>query len=215
MELTLINKPEITDIAREAFEFIPRAGRTAISGGSTFQKIFPLWAEMWDLEIKTEFFPVDERIVPVTHVQSNWGMACNLLFYAVNDTVSKDNFAASPEVYADILKRKFQGKFPVFDAIFLGVGRDGHTASLFPGGDYLNDQSSPVLETESPVPPKPRVTLGPGVLSAAKKLIVIVTGTEKKVVLKRVLDGDETLPVVQILKRRKHSVLLVQELPRI
>jgi 6-phosphogluconolactonase len=89
---------------------------------------------------------------------------------------------------------------PKFDLVFLGVGGDGHTASLFPGTPHLDDYASWVLQTQSPIPPKERITLGMGVICHAREVVIIVMGQDKRDVVQKMLEGDEALPIVKVLK---------------
>jgi len=184
--------------------------RIGLSGGGTYAKLFPLWAYELKLEV-LEFFPVDERQVPIDSQDSNWGMAKRYLFDPMQDTRSVKNFASSALNYQALLKNKIAPGIPIFDTIYLGMGEDGHTASLFPGGGYLNDRVSSVLETESPQPPLKRITLGPGVIQAASSVILIINGNSKRDILKKFINGDPNLPAVQVLEPRKDFHLVVDK----
>jgi len=100
---------------------------------------------------------------------------------------------------------------PVFDVIFLGVGDDGHTASLFPGQPYLDDLTSVVLGTTSPKPPFKRITLGMAPLIAAKRLLVIVAGAEKRNIVARIFGKDQSIPIVNVLSQRKDSTVFMEK----
>jgi 6-phosphogluconolactonase len=95
----------------------------------------------------------------------------------------------------------------VFDTIFLGVGDDGHTASLFPGSPALSDTTSLVLHTRSPKPPHDRITLGLRPLLCARHLVVIVAGQTKAPIMERIRRGDDSLPIVTVLAGRHESEL--------
>ena len=88
------------------------------------------------------------------------------------------------------------------------MGDDGHTASLFPGGRELSDTTSLALETVSPKAPHARVTLGLGALRAARDLCVVVTGQAKGTTLRRVLDGDASLPLAMVLQDRDSTLFV-------
>jgi 6-phosphogluconolactonase len=88
---------------------------------------------------------------------------------------------------------------PRFDLVFLGLGPDGHTASLFPGHSSLEETQRLVLRVEdSPKPPSSRVTFTLPLLNAARHLALLVTGKDKARALARVLSGDETLPAARL-----------------
>jgi 6-phosphogluconolactonase len=87
------------------------------------------------------------------------------------------------------------GERPVFDLVLLGMGPDGHTASLFPGHVEAHAKAAPVIGVrDSPKPPPERITLTLPVLHRARFTLLLVTGAEKADALARVRAGDEELP---------------------
>ena len=155
-------------------------------------------------------------MVPFDSPESNWGMVQRRLLEPLDWPQSKRCFLKNmdedaAEGYDKLLRSNFHGPMPQFDLIFLGVGADGHTASLFPGGRYLDNNRSWVLQTESPVPPKDRITLGMGVICAARQVVIVVTGEEKRPVVQQMLKGDETLPIVRVLKHPVKKVLFLDQ----
>jgi len=101
------------------------------------------------------------------------------------------------EEYESQLIRSFASKdsarFPVFDVIMLGMGPDGHTASLFPGHALLGETAGWVAPIEdSPKPPPRRITLTLPVINHAARVVFVATGAAKQDVLKTVLDEPET-----------------------
>ncbi|MGD2126036.1 MAG: 6-phosphogluconolactonase, partial [Desulfobacteraceae bacterium] len=91
------------------------------------------------------------------------------------------------------------GKIPVFDLIFLGIGKDGHTASLFPGHGALNEQERLVVTVKGGDPDVNRLTMTFPVLNRARQLVFLVSGKEKAEVVKAVLHSRETgLPAERI-----------------
>ncbi|MBD3346379.1 MAG: hypothetical protein GF401_15105 [Chitinivibrionales bacterium] len=185
-------------------------GTCGLSGGNTFTRLFPHWLRQPADYRNTAFFPVDERMVPFDDPQSNWGTAYRNFLAPAGRESDKEHFPKSGEHYREILKNHFHTNFPVFDTLFLGVGDDGHTASLFPRGDYLDDTHSVVLETQSPKPPAGRITLAPRVITDAAIVITIITGPNKKPVTRRIIQKDTALPIIALLSRRKESLLFVQ-----
>jgi len=117
----------------------------------------------------------------------------------------------SAQEYEKLLRSVFATKMPQFDLIFLGVGPDGHTASLFPGDRCLDDKDSWVLQTQSPIPPKDRITLGMGVIYVALQVIIIITGKEKSPVVQRMMLGDEALPIVRVLRHPVRKFLFLDQ----
>jgi 6-phosphogluconolactonase len=186
-------------------------GFVALSGGSTYSRLFPFWAALKPDCSQASFFPVDERSVPFNDPQSNWGTAYKIFLAPNNKEADASNFAQSAAQYYSILKSAFKTNFPVFDVIFLGVGNDGHTASLFPGQPDLDDTTSVVLETISPKPPFSRVTLGMGPIISAKKVIAILSGKDKLAIVKKIFEMDIDLPILKVLSQRKSSTMFIEE----
>lgn len=187
-----------------------REGRIALSGGSTYGQLFPIWAELNPDCRDASFFPVDERIVPIDDPQSNWGVAVNKFLNPVGKSEDAANFAASPQQYGELLEQRFGNSPIVFDRIFLGVGGDGHVASLFPGGEYWEGDNPPVIGTTSPIAPFPRISLSPQVLETATKLVVILHGESKRWAMEQLNLGNESLPITKILNRRDSSTLYIE-----
>ena len=139
----------------------------------------------------------DERWVPQDHPDSNAGMLRQTLLAeppgsrACFHPVPTDQAtpAASAEAYAALLSQLCSGEPPVFDLMLLGLGDDGHTASLFPGtaAPAVRDRNVTIGEGKG----LPRVTLTAPVLSAARQVIVLVSGSGKRQALARLLDPDE------------------------
>jgi 6-phosphogluconolactonase len=170
-----------------------------LPGGTTPAHCIQLLAEKplpWGI---IHWYPGDERCYPVGHDERNDTMIINKLF-AHNSSV-KENFHPIPaelgpeqgaERYASLID-----SVGVFDIVALGMGEDGHTASLFPGNKALEDTRSVVPVYNSPKPPDERVSIGLSALQQANNRIVIVTGKGKRDILKKALT-EKTLPVSQI-----------------
>lgn len=188
------------------------SGKVALSGGSTFASLFKSWGEM-NLDLKdSEFFPVDERIVPFEDDASNWGFAYKNFLTKCDHKRDKQNFPSSLDYYQTRLAEAFNtNEIPKFDTIMLGVGDDGHTASLFPSGNYFNDTKSIVLETISPKAPTERITLAPATILNCSKLITIISGKGKKEIYKRIIQKDQSLPIVSILSSRENSIIYLDK----
>lgn len=113
------------------------------------------------------------------------------------DTALLDDMDELADEYESQLIRSFASKdsarFPVFDVIMLGMGPDGHTASLFPGHALLSETAGWVAPIEdSPKPPPRRITLTLPVINHAARVVFVATGAAKQDVLKTVLDEPET-----------------------
>lgn len=186
-------------------------GSVGLSGGTTITALFPLWLHLKPDCSSTSFFPVDERIVPFEDTRSNWGNACRLFLNHIGKSSDKAHAALSADQYSTLLQRNFTTKPPVFDVIFLGMGKDGHTASLFPEKQYEIDPEIYVLETLSPVPPPHRISLSPAVLAAAKKLIIIIAGEDKAAATAGIFKKNKALPIVQVVSQRRDSIIYIEQ----
>ena len=182
-----------------------------LSGGTTYLALYPHWRDLQPDVANTIFLPVDERKVPFDDPSSNWGAANKHFFEPLGLPSSKNNFVADARSYQNLLSKYFASADPVFDTVFLGIGNDGHIASLFPGSQHLDDRDSTVLDTISPLPPHERTTLALKPLIAAKNLIIIVATTDKKEILNRVWKNDLSLPVVRLLNKRSNSMMFLEE----
>jgi 6-phosphogluconolactonase len=194
------------EVVRAAKESVGARGRftIALSGGSTPKNLFNLLATNartslpWE---RTFFFWGDERHVPPTHPDSNYRMANEIMLSKI--PVAPENIfrvpaenpdaAAAAEAYEQTLRKFFQleaGPFPVFDMILLGMGPDGHTASLFPGTAGLQEKSRLVIANWVDKLKASRITLTLPVLNAARCVAFLVSGTDKADALHAVLEGD-------------------------
>ena len=223
-ELARATAGRLWGIARDRAAASARAGKgrgtvsIALSGGRTprltlevlssepYRGRFP-----WDL---VHFYQVDERWVPPGDPASNRRMLRECLlsrapvppdhFHPVDTALSDPGEGARR--YEEMLGCAFRGPpggFPRFDAILLGLGADGHTASLFPGSPALEEKTAWVVEAEGGDPPVPRVTLTLPVLNAASQVIFLVSGKEKAAVLADVLSGRRgELPASRVSPRR-------------
>ena len=127
----------------------------------------------------------DERLVPPDHPDSNERMAREALL----DRVPIPPEQIHPLRSADVALPER------FDLVLLGIGEDGHTASLFPGDPAL-DATAPVVRVERP--DHPRLTLTFPVLNAARAAAFLVAGAGKREILARVLAGDQALPATRV-----------------
>jgi len=201
----------LQQVARETLPLL-ETGNIALSGGSTYGSLFPLWASLKPDCTNARFFPADERMVPLKDPASNWRKAYESFLVPVKRAQDVSHFPSSADAYDGILNAYFLGFFPVFDVVFLGMGDDGHTASLFPGGYYWNEMETPaVIETESPVPPTRRISLSPEVIIKAHRIVVVIQGEYKTWALKQVFKGNQEIPLVKILEKRSDSILYIDE----
>jgi 6-phosphogluconolactonase len=194
------------EVVRAANDAVAERGRftIALSGGSTPKNLFNLLATNartvlpWD---RMFFFFGDERHVPPTDPESNYRMADESLLSKVpvppgnvfRIAAENPDAAAAAAAYEKTLEKFFAlqpGQFPVFDLILLGMGPDGHTASLFPGTAGLQEKSRLVIANWVEKFKTSRITLTLPVLNAARCVTFLVSGTDKAPALHAVLDSD-------------------------
>jgi 6-phosphogluconolactonase len=197
---------------------VDRLGRfvVAISGGSTPRPMHRLLAEPPFLEAVpwqgTHLFWADERMVPYESADSNFGAAkadfLDRVPLPVQQLHPMPTWCPASEG-ASIYEAELQGVFerfgnsrPVFDLIFLGIGTDGHTASLFPGSPGVisdGDPDSWVLGVRGGKPRVDRLTLTYSVLNRAKAVVFVVCGREKAEIVKVILeDCGKRLPAQRV-----------------
>ena len=173
--------------------------RIALPGGNTpalcLQKLSsqPL---SWE---KIEWYMGDERCLPVGHAERNDTMVSKTLFNGQGPS-KKQFFPIKAELGAEKAAKDYQAQIEAFDAldiVILGMGEDGHTASLFPNNKALTKQDSVVAVFNAPKPPEERVSLGLNTLIKAKYRIVLAAGEDKKSALQK-LTMCEKLPIALI-----------------
>jgi 6-phosphogluconolactonase len=203
---------EFTARARAA---VSQHGRFAVAlcGGSTPNRLYALLAERrtgkgrapWG---KIHVFWGDERVVPPGHSDSNFRAANEALLAKV--PIPQANVhriraearspAAAAALYEQELRRFFSlpaGRFPRFDLVLLGLGADGHTASLFPGSDVLREETRLVAATLVAKLGTHRITLTLPVLNSSRAVMFLVSGGQKAEALAHALEGgvgSEALP---------------------
>ena len=197
------------EVVRAAEEAVAQRGRftIALSGGSTPKSLFNLLATnarpslAWD---KMFFFWSDERHVPPTDPDSNYRMADEAMLSKIPVAAANifrvpaenPDAAAAAQAY-DLTLQKFfgtkPGEFPRFDLILLGLGPDGHTASLFPETVALEEKSRLVVANWVEKFKTNRITFTLPLLNAARNVAFLVSGTDKASALHAVID-DESAP---------------------
>ena len=190
--------------------------RVALSGGSTPKAVYPLLAGAprvveWD---RVEFFWGDERAVPPDHPESNFGVAYQMFIAhlpAVRPSAVHRMPAEAPDIHAAALAHEADlrlafgirgGELPVFDLIWLGMGPDGHTASLFPESDALTVADRLVVANRAPASEAWRMTLTFPVLNAARQVLFVATGEDKAPALAAVMSGSSDLPAARVAAER-------------
>jgi 6-phosphogluconolactonase len=213
------------DLASAAVEATDRF-TVALAGGGTPRPVYELLAQPefadripWD---KVHIFFGDERCVPPTDELSNFRMARKALLDHVPLTPEnihrvegEEDPAKAALAYEEDMRRVFgTGAPPAFDLIFLGLGDDGHTASLFPGLDGLRERKRWVVSQFVEEMGAWRVTFTPVVINAARNVVFLVTGAGKAEIVERVLSGPyvpDVLPAQLVQPDMGSSFWLVDE----
>jgi 6-phosphogluconolactonase len=181
--------------------------RIALAGGKTPELLYRrLASEEWKDQLAWEQWEVfwgDERGVPLDHPDSNYALAERALLRHVPmgdvwPMTITDSLPESATNYARLLKTRFDPGVPVFDLILLGIGADGHTASLFPGHAALQSTALvEAIEVERPLPRRLSLTIP--VLNAARRVIFLATGADKADAVHQVVKGiDPELPAALV-----------------
>lgn len=222
--------PDKQGVAGKAAEEFVRASREAIdergmfcvalSGGSTPVSMYKhLVDESMVSEVEWQrviFFWSDERCVPPDHPDSNYGAAARELIEHL-DVPEANVHRMKGEIEPRIAAREYEadvrqwvhGDPPRFDLLLLGMGDDGHTASLFPGTPAVQEYERLVTENYVPKLEANRISFTRTLINAASEVIVLVTGKEKAEALKAVLEGprDEDKYPAQIIAPGSGNVL--------
>jgi len=199
--------------AEAAAEFVLEVGKEAVrangrflialSGGTTPETLYkaltsPAFADRFDWS-RTTFFFSDERCVPPDDPRSNYTLAKKSLFTPLNIMPSQvyrmagessDPQAAAFE-YEQQLRlatKTSSSAQPSLDLVLLGLGEDGHTASLFPGATILRDHQRVIAATQSPKDPPNRLTMTLAAINRASVILFLVTGAGKAGVVRAILD---------------------------
>ncbi|MEI6556129.1 MAG: 6-phosphogluconolactonase [Paludibacter sp.] len=220
-QLNIFDTPEAT--ARAVAELILSKAKEkikqslplniALSGGNTPKLLFQILAKEYVDQMPwhiLRLFWVDERCVPPTHAESNFGMTYeNLLKHVpIQETnifrmTGEAESQTEAKNYADLLNTQLPilNGLPKFDLVLLGMGDDGHTASIFPNNLSLLDAKETVAVAVHPVSGQKRITLTGNVINAAENIVFLVTGISKSTVLRQIINeepGFEKYPTSHI-----------------
>jgi 6-phosphogluconolactonase len=182
--------------------------RIVLAGGRTPEAAYRLLAEAQTDWSRWEIYFGDERCLPVDDAQRNSLMAATALLDAV--AVPSANIHAIPaergaRAAADEYEPVVRAAMP-FDLVLLGIGEDGHTASLFPGQQHPADQLVHAVHN-APKPPPERVSLSARALSEAREVLILATGAGKRAAIKAWQAGAP-LPIAEIGGPARVDVLL-------
>jgi 6-phosphogluconolactonase len=194
-------------LSAAAAEFIRSVGESAVrsrgrfdlvlSGGGTPRRAYEILAErtrddraFWR---KTRVFWSDERCVAPDHPDSNYLMAKRTLLDRVRIPAANVHRLPAEKADREATAERYGSIFPEApDLLLLGMGADGHVASLFPGSPALDEREKRFTVSRAPAEPKERITMTPPVIAGARKVLVLVSGAQKASVLPRVFaeEGD-------------------------
>lgn len=230
IELRVVASPEalategaklFAELAEQAIKRSQRFA-VALSGGSTPIGLFDRLADDYRDRIdwaRVHIFWVDERPVAPTHPDSNYGSAKAHLLDKVgipNGNMHRIHaelpLHLAADAYAAELRQFFAlntATWPRFDLIALGVGEDGHTASLFPDTKALGDKTNLVVCNEVPKLSETRLTITTGVINAAACVLVLISGERKKTIVGNVLDNFGSPPEFPIQMVNPHDGRLI------
>lgn len=181
------------------------AAHVALSGGSTPVRTYELLGGLVGDGENVHLWLADERCVPLDDPESNAGLIAETLDLP-QATLHTVDGTAGPQAGAAAYAQELGDT--VLDVAFLGLGPDGHTASLFPGQATLEQQASRVLPvTDSPKPPAERVTMSLDTIGAARSIFLLVTGTEKADALARSLGEPSLEAPASLLPRERLEVV--------
>jgi len=204
----LLILPDLEAVSRAAAERFAVLARSsdpfsvALSGGNTPRRLYellatPLFCEQIPWR-QVHVFWSDERCVPPDDPASNYRLAREALLAHVplpagnvHRVPGELGPAAAAQAYAQELREFFDVQWPTFDLVLLGLGDDGHTASLFPDAPALNETSRPVLGVTAHYGNRParRVTLTLPAINAARQVMFLVGGAAKAEIVRAVLEG--------------------------
>lgn len=214
--------PEVTSealaefLVKELNEHLVQTGKftIALSGGKTPKSLFEVLAAKYSKEVNwssVQFFWVDERCVPPADPESNYGMTMGTFLGKINipsaciHRIIGENEPENEALRyaAEIMKYvPLKNGFPSFDFILLGIGEDGHTASIFPGSERLFLSERICVAASHPVTGQTRVTITGMVINNAGTVAFFVTGTGKSPIIHEVLGAGNTgkdYPVSHVL----------------
>jgi 6-phosphogluconolactonase len=234
--------------AEAAAEFVLEVGKEAVrangrffialSGGTTPETLYraltsPAFADRFDWSRATFFFS-DERCVPPDDPRSNYALAQKTLFTPLTITPSQvyrmvgesrdpQTAAHEYEQQLRLATKTAPSDQPSLDLILLGLGEDGHTASLFPGSPALRDNQRMIAVTQSPKDPPTRLTMTLGVINQASVILFLAAGAGKAGVVRAILDpkteAERQLPAALVAPEEGRLIWLLDqaaasELPR-
>lgn len=202
-DLETLSQAAAALLATRAQEAVKERGRfsVALSGGSTPRRTYQLLAQSpWRDQVdwsKVHVFWGDERCVPLEDPRNNARLAHEAFLAAapvpsdqVHPIRCQEAAGGAAASYEALLRAYFAGQTHTFDLVFLGLGEDGHTASLFPGDPALSEQERWAVAVFKGDEGLHRVSLTPQVFNRSRTVAFLVSGRDKARVLQEILEGD-------------------------
>jgi len=223
-DLETVSKKAADMFLEMSEKYIAAKGRfaVALSGGSTPKRFYELLGtEPYIRSIgwrHIHFFWADERCVPPEHQDSNFRLAFDAFLSKVplpEKNIHRIKGEEEPQKEAreyerDIRRFFSEADYPVFDLITLGIGEDGHTASLFPGSQILKEEEHLADFVAEKAQSHSRITLTLPALNHAENILVLVSGENKAIVVKKVVEErDPSLPASLLTKGKGHLFFLL------
>ena len=226
MKLEILATPE--DLARAAAKrFVVKSSETvalrgistiALSGGSTPKLLYQLLADPnepfreqvpWS---RIQFFWADERHVPPDHRESNYRMANEAMLAHVPVTSDNVHRIMSENTNAAEVAEQYEEVVPQrFDLILLGLGTDGHTASIFPGSEVLLETKRLVAAPWVEKLRAYRITMTLPLINNAASVVFLVSGAEKAEIVKGVLQGPKRYPAQEVGPINGELILMLDQ----
>lgn len=190
-ELARVSAQWIADRLRDAVDAGKKRASIALAGGTTPREVHEALTKEnvpWDA---VHVYFGDERCVPPDHPDSNYRMAKESLLNRVPIAPENIHRPHAENGDRDGAARAYEEELPdSLDVLVLGIGEDGHTASLFPGSTALAEERRRYVPVVGPKPPPERLTITPVVIAAANAVIVLAKGEGKAQAVARALEGD-------------------------
>ena len=167
-----------------------------LTGGRSAERLYIAWSGLAALlkMTKVHFYFGDERCVLPVHPESNYGMAMRTLFRCGVPTDCSVSRMEADDPNCESAALRYGAALPkAIDVMLLGVGADGHIASLFPKSDALHETDRLVVSIIGHKPPYQRLTITPPVIARAKSVFVLANGTAKVAVLSKALQDPDDI----------------------
>ena len=218
----LIVVPTPSELARPAAEWLELEVTRAIAergtcalclaGGRTPEPVYRALASAPGIDwSRVDVFFGDERTVPPDHPDSNYIMVNRVLLSRVPVPASQVHRMQAERSDREAAAREYEGSLPSqLDILVLGMGPDGHTASLFPGSAALDERQRLVVPVIGAKPPPERLTITPPVIEAARRVAVMATGQDKAAMVARAIEGPLAPKDVPVQLARRGSWFLDQ-----